>query len=374
MQFYSSLLFFVLFLPALLQAKTVTDLAGREVALPDNVERIILGESRYIPALGILQPDDPVKQVVGMLPDFKLADPAGYQQYLDAFPHIEQIPLIGRSARDSFSVEQAIALNADVAIFGVDGHGPTSHDARLIDQLQQVGVVIVFIDFRQSPLENTPRSMALLGEVLGQQQRAEAFNQFYQQRLSAISETLETVTEDEKPRVFLHSRVGLGQSCCETMVDGMMGHFIQYLNVINIAADKVPGTSGILNREYLLVNQPDVYIATAIGSPRTLQNSPQFIALGAGINQSQARGSLKQTLDTAWLQQLDAVKQGRVYAVWHHFYNSPLNIAALEAFAKWLYPELFFELQPEQTLIDLYRQFQPIQLNGTYWTGLGTDG
>ena len=374
MRFYSSLLFFVLFLPALLQAKTVTDLAGREVQLPDHVERIILGESRYIPALGILQPDDPVKQVVGMLPDFKLADPAGYQQYLDAFPHIEKIPLIGRSARDSFSVEQAIALNADVAIFGVDGHGPTSHDARLIDQLQQVGVAIVFIDFRQSPLENTPRSMALLGEVLGQQERAEAFNQFYQQRLSAISETLETVTEDEKPRVFLHSRVGLGQSCCETMVDGMMGHFIQYLKVINIAADKIPGTSGILNREYLLVNQPDVYIATAIGSPRTLQNSPQFIALGAGINQSQARGSLKHTLDTAWLQQLDAVKQGRVYAVWHHFYNSPLNIAALEAFAKWLYPERFFELQPEQTLIDLYRQFQPIQLNGTYWTGLGTDG
>lgn len=180
MRFLSRLLFLMLCLPALLQAKTVTDLAGREVELPDTVERIILGESRYIPALGILQPDDPVKQIVGMLPDFKLADPAGYQQYLEQFPHIEQIPLIGRSARDSFSVEQAIALNADVAIFGVDGHGPTSHDARLINQLQQVGVAIVFIDFRQSPLENTPRSMTLLGEVLGQQERAEAFNQFYQ--------------------------------------------------------------------------------------------------------------------------------------------------------------------------------------------------
>lgn len=87
--------------------------------LPDTVERIILGESGYIPALGILKPENPVKQVVGMLPDFKLADPAGYQQYLEQFPHIDQIPLIGRSARDSLCVEQAIALNADVAIFGV---------------------------------------------------------------------------------------------------------------------------------------------------------------------------------------------------------------------------------------------------------------
>lgn len=60
--------------------------------LPDTGEHIILGESGYIPALGILQPENPVKQVVGMLPDFNLAGPAGYQQYLEQFPHIDHIP------------------------------------------------------------------------------------------------------------------------------------------------------------------------------------------------------------------------------------------------------------------------------------------
>lgn len=38
-----------------LAADTVTDLAGRTVKLPDRVERVILGESRYIPALAILE-------------------------------------------------------------------------------------------------------------------------------------------------------------------------------------------------------------------------------------------------------------------------------------------------------------------------------
>lgn len=374
MPFFSRLVCLLLMLlPALLQAKTVTDLAGREVELPERIERIILGESRYIPALGILQPDNPVKQVVGMLPDFKLADPAGFEQYQQQFPHIDRIPLIGRSARDSFSVEQALALEADVAIFGLEGHGPGAHDARLIEQLQQAGVAIVFIDFRQSPIENTARSITLLGEVLGQQQQAEAFNRFYQQRLTAIKQGLKAQGDKAKPKVFLHSRVGLGQSCCETMVDGMMGHFIQYLQVDNIAAGKVTGTAGILNREYLLVNQPDVYIATAIGSPGTLENSPQFIALGAGVDARQARTSLSRNLSAPWLTQLNAVKQGRAYGVWHHFYNSPLHIAALEAFAKWFYPERFAALEPQQTLAQLYRQFQPVTLDGTYWTALNAD-
>lgn len=357
-------------LPVWGHAQVITDLAGRQVDLPDKINRIILGESRYIPALGILQPGDPLRQIVGMLPDFKLADPAGYQQYQQQFPQIDAIPLIGRSARDSFSVEQAIALDADVAIFGLEGHGPTSKDSRLIEQLKQAGVAVVFVDFRQEPIKNTPTSITLLGQVLGQTERASAFNQFYQQQLDAIEQRLQTLPSDQRTKVFLHSRVGLGSTCCETMVNGMMGHFIDEVAAENIAAEYVPGTAGIINREYLLINQPDVYIATAIGSANTLTDSPQFIALGAGVSPEAAQKSFKHNLSAPWLAQLAAVKHKRAYAIWHHFYNSPLNIAALQAFAKWLYPKAFADLDPDATLAELYRRFQPIELNGTYWVGI----
>ncbi|WP_154646985.1 ABC transporter substrate-binding protein [Methylophaga thiooxydans] len=358
-----------LLLPLCAQAQVITDLAGRQVDLPEKIDRILLGESRYIPALGILQPDDPLRQIVGMLPDFKLADPAGYQQYQQQFPHIDAIPLIGRSARDSFSVEQAIALDADVAVFGLEGHGPTSKDSRLIEQLKQAGVTVVFVDFRQEPIKNTPTSITILGQVLGQMERASTFNKFYQQQLDAIEQRLQTLPAGKRTKVFLHSRVGLGSTCCETMVNGMMGHFIDWLAADNIATEYVPGTAGIINREYLLINQPDVYIATAIGSVNTLTDSPQFIALGAGVSHELAQQSFQHNLSAPWLAQLDAVKQKRAFAIWHHFYNSPLNIAALQAFAKWLYPNAFNDLNPDTTLEEIYRRFQPIELNGTYWVG-----
>ena len=66
--------------------------------------------------------------------------------------------------------------------------------------------------------------------------------------------------------------------------------------------------------------------------------------------------------------QLQAVHEGRAYALWHHFYNSPFNVAAVQVLAKWLHPTLFADIDPRATLQTLYQRFQPIPLEGTYWT------
>eukprot|EP01042_Synura_sphagnicola_P014378 gene14378-18198_t len=68
----------ILLAPAIAAAKQVTDLAGRTVTAPDKVERIIIGEGRYVPALAILDRDDPVGRLVGMMGDYEAVDPASY--------------------------------------------------------------------------------------------------------------------------------------------------------------------------------------------------------------------------------------------------------------------------------------------------------
>ncbi|OZB12468.1 MAG: hypothetical protein B7X58_11465, partial [Marinobacter sp. 34-60-7] len=46
----------LMMLSGLVQAeRQVTDLAGRTVTLPERVTAIVLGESRYLPALAILE-------------------------------------------------------------------------------------------------------------------------------------------------------------------------------------------------------------------------------------------------------------------------------------------------------------------------------
>ena len=60
-------------------------------------------------------------------------------------------------------------------------------------------------------------------------------------------------------------------------------------------------------------------------------------------------------------------------AIWHHFYNTPMNVVAVQALARWLHPEELSELDPEQTLETFYREFQPVPLDGRYWITLGEE-
>lgn len=376
-QFVAALLGGVLLIQAgvVQAARTVTDLADRQVTIPETVDRVILGESRYIPALAILDGDATIDRLAGILPDFEQTDPGGYAQYLERFPALAEVPKVGHASADSFSLESVLAIGADLAIFSLEGHGPGAHNRALIERLERAGVAVVFVDFRQQPLVNTPRSMALLGDVLGREQEAQRFNRFYREELARVSEVVSDIPPDNRPRVFLHSRLGLHDSCCETMVRGMMGRFIDAAGGRNVAADRVPGVSGVMNLEYLLSDPPDRYLATAIGSRKyQVSDADQpYVMLGAGVDGPMARESFRRATDWPGLRALEPIRELRAMAIWHHFYNTPMNVVAVQALARWLHPEALSELDPEQTLETFYREFQPVPLDGRYWITLGEE-
>lgn len=352
---------------ATLAAREVTDLAGRTVTLPASVERIVIGEGRYLPALAILDRADPTRRVVGMMGEYEQVDPASYARYRAAFPRIDDIMRIGRASQDSFSLEQALALRPQVAIFGLDGHGPGSRSARVIEVLEQAGVAVVFIDFRVDPLANTPRSMELLGRVLGREAEAAAFLAVWREAYAEVQDRLARA-RPAPVRVFIESRVGL-MPCCETMVRGMIGGFVTAAGGVNAAAGIVTGEAGTVSLEYLLTHPPDVYVGTAIGSAASAADHP-WIALGPDVSPEVARATLARAMERTGIAQLPPVRAERAHAIWHHFYNSPFNVAAVQMFAKWLHPDLFADLDPDALLRDLHGRFQPFALEGTYWTSL----
>lgn len=350
-------------------AKSLVDLAGRHVNVPDRVERAIVGEGRFIPVLAILDRDDPIKRVVGQLGEWKRTDPAGYELYLDKFPHLGKVPFIGQTSSDTFNIEAAISLRPDVAIFGIEGHGPSARDVDTIRRLEAAGVTIVFIDFRQEPLVNTPKSMELLGQLLGREKEADEFIGYYQEQLNLVAKRIVGIS-GKKPTVFLESRVGFNDECCRTMVHGMMGRFVDWAGGENIGAKRIPGVSGSLSVEFLLSVQPDVYVGTAIGASRAAKSNTFRVTLGAGASRDQARASLQHALTRTGIADLKAVANRRAFAIWHSFYDSPFNVAAVQTMAKWFHPALFADVDPDQTLRTLYAKFQPVPVSGTYWIGL----
>ncbi|GAU82085.1 ABC transporter substrate-binding protein [Bosea sp. BIWAKO-01] len=357
----------LLLAPVQAAAKQVMDLAGRMVTIPDRVERIVIGEGRYVPALAVLDRADPVGRVVGMMGDYEDVDPATYAKYRARFPRIAEIPRIGRASRESFSIERAIVLQPQVAIFGLDGHGPDTRSGEVIRALEATGVAILFVDFRRDPLVNTPKSMELLGKVLGREREAGEFVAAWKAALAEVEDRLARA-RPAPARVFVESRVGLDSGCCETMTRGMMGRFVSAAGGINIAEAMVPGEAGSVTLEWLLANPPDVYIGTAIGGVDSLDRP--WLALGAGVPAEAARVTLARSMGRIGIAELAAVRNGRAHAIWHHFYNSPFNIVAVQAFAKWLHPTLFADLDSDRLLRDLHDRFQPFPLDGAYWISL----
>lgn len=343
----------------------VTDIVGRHVEVPDHVERVLLGESRFIYAMSVVEGAQPLARIVGWQGELKFADPNGYARYLARFPEMEKIPLIGRSSEESVSSEQALALRPDVAIFGLGGHGP-GRQSGLVRELEQAGVPVVFIDFRQDPARNTLPSMRILGRTLDREEKAEAYAGFVQARLDRIHRAVDGLSPAQRPRVFIELLAGVWEGCCHTSGKGGLGDMVALAGGINVAADKVPGAIGDLNLEGLIAADPDIYIAT--GS-RPSGQRPMFRA-GEGVSRQQALDSLAGLAARDGIRSLGAVKAGRIHGLWHNFYDAPTNILALEAMARWFHPALLADVDPAATMAEMNRRFfVAVPLDGTYWVG-----
>lgn len=350
-------------------AESITDIAGRQVELPKKVDRILLGEGRLIYAVALLEGDKPLSRIAGWQGDFRKLDPHTYARYKEKFPEIDKIPLIGNTTAESISAEKVLTLNPDVAIFGLSGHGP-GRSSELVNQLEKAGVPVVFIDFRTSPLKNTVPSMRILGKALHREAEAERYIKFYEENVAKITDVTKSIPEDKKPKVFIELKAATAEECCGTAGNGNMGDFIDLAGGINIAKGLLPGALGTVNLEKIIATNPDVYIASGA---RGADAAGPGIKLGADVPYEVARNSLNSVLGRKGIETLPAVKEGRTYAIWHSFYNSPYNVLAIQEFGKWFYPEQFKDVDTQKTMETLYKDFLAIEPSGTYWVGPQAD-
>ena len=343
--------------------QTVTDLAGRTVAIPAEPHRILLGESRLLSAVALLEGQHPLARIVGWQGDLPTMDPQTFDAYARKFPEIKQIPLIGKATEDSISDEKALSLKPDLAIFSLGGHGPGQYNA-LVKQLEASGATVVFVDFRLHPMQNTLPSIKLLGAVLHREKQADAYIRFYQQHLAHVQSIVSQIPQDQRPKVFIDLLAGVWDAgCCHTAGNGNFGEFITAAGGRNIAAGLVPGVLGDISMEQIIASRPDVYIATGSRTKPGLAS----LRVGALTSQQDAEASLGALIARPGFDTIKAVHDGRVHGISHNYYDSPYNIVAIEAFAKWFYPQQFKDLDVHATQAELYRRFLAVPPDGAYW-------
>jgi iron complex transport system substrate-binding protein len=339
-------------------AHEVTDVLGRKVEVPDNVKRVVLGEGRLISAFALLDRDAPFQRIVGWQNDLKLLDAHTYDAYVAKFPTVKNIPLIGQASEQSVSAEEILSLKPDLAVFSISGHGPTEHSP-VADVLAKAGIAVLFVDYRINPVQGTRTSMNALGQALDREAQAKAFLDFYNRHLKVITDAVATLPAGPRPSVFLELLAGAWQAPGHTTGKSGMGEVIKLVGGRNIAADVVPGALGDISVEYALKADPDVYVATG--------NHQPGLTLGAGVSTEHARTAFDSVLTRPEFVNLRAIREGNSHGLWHDFYNSPYNLLAIEALAKWVHPALFAKLDPQATMNEMNQQFLGMPLAGAYW-------
>ncbi|MDX5628181.1 MULTISPECIES: ABC transporter substrate-binding protein [unclassified Brenneria] len=361
------ILFFLSLLSSFSLAKNVTDILGRQVAIPDAPQRIVVGESRMLYTLALLDPDNPARHIVGWPGDMARYDAQSWRRYTEKFPSISRIPQLGNGNLHSMNAEILLPLKPDLVILPRLAK-TTADDEQLLQTLTNAGVPVIYVDLRIDLLNNTLPSLRLLGEVLNQPERAAAFSEFYQRHMTVIRQRLDQY-HGKKTTVMLHLHLGRRDTCCTTAVGGNLGELLAFAGGENIAAGAISSVYGELSPERVLAANPEVYIATGMAGPEGKRFSN--LMLGPQVNPQQAQDSFGKLIrQDPLLSHLQAVRTGRAWSMWHNFYLSPYHMVMVEMFAKALYPDLFADIDPQLTMKKLYQDFLPIDYSGTYWSQL----
>jgi len=334
----------------------VTDIRGRSVKVPIPARRMLIDDGRYLVALALIHPD-PVSVITAWPRDINRIGELTYERYKAKYPRIETLTQVASSAA-TFSLEQALAVKPDVAVFSLN-QGPSDEQLRRFDA---AGIPVVFIDFFTQPFENLDDSLRILGRLTGRDREAAAFVSFRRERMDRISSRLRTSTT-RAPLVFLETHAGISPECCNSPGKGNVGDYVTFVGGHNIGADVLPGAAGRLNIEYVVSRNPDVYIAT--GGPHL--EKPGGLVLGPGYTAERARDSLVKMTKRPGISLLPAVQKGRVHGLSHQLLNSPLDILAVETLARWIRPELFGDINPAATLAEINKRFLSVPFDGVQW-------
>lgn len=350
-----------LLLPLLAQAGdwpvTVKDLDNRTVTIEHKPQRIILQDGRDIFALALLARDNPFANVVAWNNLPKKQDSETWNVLKRKWPDAEKILDMKFSDQGNVDLETVISRQPDLMIAQLRAK-PSLVQTGVLAKLEALHIPVVFVDYELHPVENTLPSIALLGKVMGQTDRAQAYIDFYQQRLDMIHQRLANLSK--KPLVFIEPIAGVGgldNGCCFTHARNGWGGLVEAAGGINIGSQLLPGATGTISVEKIISMNPDYYLMT--GSKRPGKGTA-VIPFGYNVDPKEVQMAFNALLARQGVSSIPAVVKGHTGAVYHHFYNNPYNIIAIEILSKTFYPAQFADVDPLADFHALIKQFTRI--------------
>ncbi|MBN2368005.1 iron ABC transporter substrate-binding protein [Candidatus Woesearchaeota archaeon] len=294
-------------------------MAGREVYIPEKIERIVgieAGALRLITYLDALDMVAGIEEV-----ELQEGRPYGF-----AHPEIKEKPLIGPI--HGGDAELILAQNPDLIFW-------TYTDAGKADELQErTGIPVIVLDYGDidDQKETFYASLRLLGKVLGREKRSESVIQFFEDIIYELDERTKNNAFDGN--VYIGGVANRGaHGFASTEPDYSAFRFLN----VNNAASGIELEHAFIDPEQIITWNPDIIFIDESGYELVMND-------------------LKN--ESAFYNTLDAVKQGEVYAVMP--YNAyTTNYATVLANSYYigvvLYPEQFSDIFPDEKADEIYK-------------------
>ncbi|MGO2438369.1 ABC transporter substrate-binding protein [Serratia proteamaculans] len=335
---------------------TLTDTAGQTVTIKQEPKRIVVQDGRDILTLALLDRADPFTRLVAWNNLLKKSDGETWKILQSKWPEANNIIDMGFSDKGEINLESVIAKHPDLMVAQLRSK-PSLSQTGVLDKLQALNIPVLFIDTMLKPVENTPKSINLLGETLNRESEAKQYTDFYQQHYQSILDKTKTV--EPKPLVFIEAKAGLNglESCCFTHAHVGWGGMIEAIGARNVGSALLPGATGDVSLEKVISMKPDAYI---VSGSQWASKTNAAVPFGYGVTQQQVDDAFNRMKQRPGFAQVSAVKDGRFYGIYHNFYNHPYNIVGLEYLAKFIYPNQFKDLDPAKTYSEILSRFTEV--------------
>jgi len=311
-------------LPRHARAASVTDGAGRTVAVPARVERVFPAGPPAAIMLYTVAPD--------LLLGWPRANRPDEREFL--LPDVGGRPEVGRitGRGNTANLEVVLALKPDLIL---DIGSVNATYVSLADRVtEQTKIPYALLDGR---FDGIAASYRTIGTLVGRPEPAEALARYTEETIKTITGRIAAIPRERRPRVY-YAR---GPRGLETGLGGSINVETIELLANNVAGGTSGGLSNVSIEQVLLWN-PDVIITIDLAFAANVYN------------------------DAAWAP-VAAVRARRVHLSpklpfgWVDFPPSVNRLIGLWWLAKILYPELFPEDLRTLTR-DFYRQFYHVTL------------
>lgn len=250
---------------AMAEARIFVDAAGRKVALPEKITRVMAAGP---PASVLLYSVAPEK-LAGWVREFNDDE----KQFI-AEPY-RALPVHGRltGKGNTANLEAVLAMKPDIIL---DVGTVDATYASLADRVQeQTGIPYILID---GTFANTPKSLREVGELLGEKEQAEALASYTEAAMQRLDKVVAEVPADQRPRVYY----GRGPDGLETGLAGSINmEVLQAVGARNVA--EAAGTGGLANvsLEQILSWNPDIILTLSPKFQKAVQTDPSWAGIKA---------------------------------------------------------------------------------------------